>query len=327
MLRDAARKLAGPILKRIDARIQTRVDYYIALRDEQAGALSDQINAAINSRFHRPPMPVLWDVQTPFMAYSTCSVADIMHPRFAQVAAMINHPPLPHRKVWEWIFIIHHLKEAGVLQEGKRGIVFGVGREQLPSLFASLGAEVVATDAPDDIGQARGWKGTAQHSAALSQIKYADIVDEKVFERKVSMRACDMNKIDPDLKDFDFTWSSCCFEHLGSLEAGMQFVVNSVERTLKIGGTAVHTTEFNLSSNTDTVTEGDTVIYRKRDIEELVKRLEDRGHHVQPFRVAPDSHYLDSFVDVPPYTSNPHLKLQLGKFVATSVGLVITRGR
>jgi hypothetical protein len=107
----------------------------------------------------------------------------------------------------------------------------------------------------------------------------------------------------------------------------MQFVVNSVERTLKIGGTAVHTTEFNLSSNTDTVTEGDTVIYRKRDIEELVKRLEDRGHHVQPFRVAPDSHYLDSFVDVPPYTSNPHLKLQLGKFVATSVGLVITRGR
>ncbi len=116
-----------------------------------------------------------------------------------------------------------------------------------------------------------GWKKTDQHSAALSQIHYADIVDKQVFDRKVSMRACDMNNIDPELKDFDFTWSSCCFEHLGSLEAGMQFVINSVERTLKIGGTAVHTTEFNLSSNTDTVTEGGTVIYRKRDIEALVE--------------------------------------------------------
>jgi hypothetical protein len=63
----------------------------------------------------------------------------------------------------------------------------------------------------------------------------------------------------------------------------MQFVINSVERTLRIGGTAAHKTEFNLSSNTDTVIEGDTVIYRKRDIEELVKTPEDRGHHVQPF--------------------------------------------
>jgi hypothetical protein len=383
MLIDAARKLAWPVLKRIDARINTRAaDVRDSLRGEferrtaednerllrefetslrlqiedvkehferrlksEIGSLSSDLKAAtqhlgepnqvldqhilaaINRRFSLPPSPPLWDAQTPFMAYSTCSAADFLHPRFSEISALMSHPVRYHRKLWEWVFIIHHLREAGVLQEGKRGVVFGVGRERLPSLFAKLGAEIVATDAPDDIGEESGWKKTDQHSTALSQIRYIDTVDGDVFDRKVSMRTCDMNNITPDLNDFDFTWSSCCLEHLGSLEAGALFVINSVEKTLKIGGTAVHTTEFNMSSNDETVTEGATVIYRKRDMEDLVRRLEDRGHHVQPFKVAPDSHFLDWYVDAPPFAHDPHLKLQLGKFVATSVGLVITRGR
>jgi hypothetical protein len=365
MLRDTARKLAGPVIKRIDARInnrdeavrnslrrefaaqaaadndQLRREFETSLRvqiagikeqfekrlDEPGRELDERIAAAINQRFTLPMSPPLWDAQTPFMAYSTCSAADFLHPRFAELAALFGHPVRYHRKLWEWVFIIHHLQEAGVLKEGKRGIVFGVGREALPSLFAKFGAEVLATDAPDDIGEESGWKQTDQHSAALSQIRYNHVVDGDVFDRKVSMRTCDMNNIDPELTDFDFTWSSCCFEHLGSLEAGALFVINSVEKTLKVGGTAVHTTEFNMSSNDETVTEGNTVIYRKRDMDDLVRRLEERGHHVQPFKVAPDSHFLDWHVDVPPYAHDPHLKLQLGKFVSTSVGLVITRGR
>lgn len=107
----------------------------------------------------------------------------------------------------------------------------------------------------------------------------------------------------------------------------MQFVVNAVEKTLKVGGVAVHTTEFNLSSNEDTVETGDTVIYRHRDLTELIKRLEDRGHIVQPLTIAPDTHCWDFYVDVPPYTTTPHLKLMLGKYVATSVGIVVQRGR
>jgi hypothetical protein len=290
-------------------------------------ALQKQMSAEIRRRVFLPPSPVLWDEHRPFMPYSTCSAADFMHPRYAEICAMINHPVRYHRKIWEWVFVIHHLLGAGVLREGAKGIVFGVGRERLPALFAKLGAEIVATDAPDDIGEARGWKDTNQHSGALSQIRYTDMIDGDLFDRKVSMRTCDMNNINPDVKDFDFTWSSCCFEHLGTLEAGAQFVINSVEKTLKIGGTAVHTTEFNMSSNTDTVTSGETVIYRKCDIEDLVKRLEDRGHKVSTFSIAPDTHYLDGFVDVPPYAEDLHIKLEIGKFVTTSVGLVVTRGR
>ena len=136
-----------------------------------------------------------------------------------------------------------------------------------------------------------------------------------------------MNNIEPDLVDFDFNWSSCCFEHLGSIEAGLQFVVNAVEKTLRVGGIAVHTTEYNLSSNDATVESGDTVIFRNRDILELVNRLRDRGHIVQPLVVAPNSHHLDFHIDMPPYLHNPHLKLLLWSHVATSAGIVVRRGR
>jgi hypothetical protein len=111
-----------------------------------------------------------------------------------------------------------------------------------------------------------------------------------------------MTAIDAELTGFDFTWSCCCFEHLGSLEAGVQFLINSVENTLKPGGVAVHTTEFNLSSNGDTIVSGPTILYRRRDMEALVSRLEDLGNEVQPFVVAPDSHFLDFHVDLPPPT-------------------------
>jgi hypothetical protein len=260
-----------------------------------------------------------------FMPYSTCSSADFFHPRYAQICKLINVPPIFNRKMWEWTFIIHKLQEAGMLVEGKRGIAFGVGKEKLPALFCSLGASIVATDAPDDIGLIAGWNAGNQYSNSLEQLRYREIVSDEVFDLRVTHRSCDMNAISSDLVDFDFTWSSCCFEHLGSLEAGIQFVINSVEKTLKVGGVACHTTEFNLSSEDETMEEGPTVIYRRKDIVELVNRLRARGHDVEPFIMAPDSHFLDFYVDAPPFGSNPHFKLLLGKYVATSVGVVVRR--
>ena len=166
-----------------------------------------------------------------------------------------------------------------LVQPGSRGLVFGVGSERLPALFASLGANIVATDAPTEVGEADGWAETGQHFSSLAQIRYPEIVAGEVFDANVSYRTCDMRDIPAELSGFDFNWSSCCFEHLGSLDAGMDFVIAAVENTLRSGGIAVHTTEFNLTSNEHTVTEGPTVIYRRRDIDELVRRLRDRGAH------------------------------------------------
>jgi hypothetical protein len=135
-----------------------------------------------------------------------------------------------------------------------------------------------------------------------------------------------MNKIPNHLTDYDFCWSSCSFEHLGTLQHGLDFVVNSVERSLKVGGVACHTTEFNLSSDDQTIETGVSVVYRKRDLEGLSRILQERGHWVEPLRIEPGTLPPDYFVDVPPYLENPHLKLLYDSYVLTSVGLVARRG-
>lgn len=52
-----------------------------------------------------------------------------------------------------------------------------------------------------------------------------------------------------------------------------------------------------------------------------------RGQEVQPFAIGPTAHALDNHVHVPPYSHDIHLKLLLAGYVATSVGLVVRRGR
>jgi tetratricopeptide (TPR) repeat protein len=257
----------------------------------------------------------------PFMRYSTCSAADFLHPEFARIVGMIGRTMILHRKLWEWVYVVHHLMGAGVVGPGRRGLVFGVGNEMLPALFASHGAAITATDAPADIGEA--WQSTEQFASGLAAMPEGALPREQ-FERLVSWEPCDMTAIPAHLTGYDFCWSSCCFEHLGSLRAGMDFVVNSVERCLAPGGVAVHTTELNLSSNDATVANGATVLYRRRDIEDLIAELRALGHEAAPFSIAPDTLTVDGFVDTPPYAT-PHLKLLLEGYVATSVGLVVRK--
>jgi hypothetical protein len=217
------------------------------------------------------------------------------------------------------------LHERGKLAPGCRGLGFGVGQERLPALFASLGCDVLATDqAPEEAVRA-GWAQTDQHATSLAELNKEGICDDTEFRRRVTFRCADMNAIPADLSEqFDFCWSTCSFEHLGSLEHGMRFVENSI-KTLKPGGLAVHTTEFNLSSNTDTIESRDLSIYRRCDIEALVRRLEGSGCHVEPVEWEPQTGFVDKYVDLPPYSQAPHLRLRLGAYDCTSIGLIIAK--
>lgn len=135
-----------------------------------------------------------------------------------------------------------------MLVAGAKGIGFGVGTEPMPALFASMGCTVLATDAPPGVAD-KGWSDTTQWSDSIEPLCRPDMIDDTLLKERVKFDFCNMASIGDGFKDqFDFCWSACCFEHLGSLQAGFDFVIESVERTLRVGGVACHTSELNLSS-------------------------------------------------------------------------------
>ena len=318
-------RIANLALDRIVSRLEPAL--FARLEERLAARLLQDGKPWKRNLFIPSPAVHPSDPSRPFMPWSTCSASDFLHPEFMRIfGAMHFEPFFFHRKYWEWVYIAHRLRECA--REGRRGLGFGVGAtEPLAALFASAGARITATDAPEAIGVAAGWRQGGTLAFGVDELRHEGILDQKRLRERVEFRECDMNAIPADLRDFDFCWSSCCLEHLGNLRKGLDFVINSVEHTLKIGGIACHTTEFNLSSNDRTVEHGATVLYRRRDIEGLVEELRARGHEVADFRIAPDCYVVDGYVDTPPYGAPAHLKLELCGFTATSMGIVVRRGR
>jgi SAM-dependent methyltransferase len=256
---------------------------------------------------------------------SICTAADFRHAEFDRWRRILDEKPRMHRKIWEHVFIAAHFEAAGLLAQGRRGLGFGVGTESLPVAFAARGASVVATDMAPESATAAGWASTNQHSSSLADLNKKGLCPPEEFARRVSHQICDMNNVDPELRDFDFCWSACSLEHLGSIRAGLDFIRASVE-TLRPGGVAIHTTEYNVSSNDLTIDDNPTlVLYRRKDIEELVRGLRADGHHVADVCFDVLSEPIDLFVDVPPYTADPHIRLILGPFVSTSIAIVIQK--
>lgn len=250
--------------------------------------------------------------------------SDFYHPKFEGFLQRINnHPFQMHRKLWEWAYVEHQLEVAGMLVRGKAGLCFGVGQEQLPALFASRGCSITATDgSPEDTGAI--WQASNEYCRSAKDLNFKGIISEEEFLSSVKFEICDMNSIGSHFRGFDFCWSCCALEHLGSIENGLDFIVDSLN-TLQRGGIACHTTEFNLSSNVQTLEEGGTVLYRRKDLEAFVSRVQKMGNEISPLVISPMATPIDHYVDVPPFHHNPHLKLLLEGFVTTSVGITIRK--
>lgn len=254
-----------------------------------------------------------------------CTQAQMDEPTFGFWCAAIGEVPRYHRKQWEFCYIAQALARNGMLAPGLHGLGFGVGSEPLAALFAQRGVTILATDLEQTEAQALGWVDTDQHAASKAALNTRALCAPEAFDRLVDFRVVDMNDIPEDLAGrFDFCWSACALEHLGSIALGLAFIENSVE-CLVPGGVAVHTTEFNCSSNKKTLDNASTVLFRKIDFINLSARLRARGHFIDmTFDLG--NQPLDTYVDTPPYSDENHLKLALADFVTTSFGIIIRKG-
>ncbi|GHU28561.1 hypothetical protein FACS1894152_6370 [Bacilli bacterium] len=231
-----------------------------------------------------------------------------------------------HRKLWEFVYIAQVLYENNCLFDGSHGLGFAVGKEPLPALFSSLGCKILATDLDAEEANARAWINTNQNPANnIEALNEMGICKPEVFKKNVTYRSVNMNEIPEDLNGkFNFNWSACSVEHIGGLDKSLDFLVNNL-KTLKSGGIAVHTTEFNLSSNEDTCLDPGCVMFRRRDIEAVAEKLRNLGHYVYPLDWRIGGYVNDRYIDVPPYSQDKHLRLKLSKYASTSIGLIVRK--
>lgn len=255
-------------------------------------------------------------------ASQLCTQSQFEESRYGDWCRRFGEEPCLHRKQWEFVYIAQALYLRGMLQPGKRGIGFGVGLEPVASLVASFGASALATDLAEDAGV---WGATGQHATRLEDLLYPHMAAPANWRELLSFRAVDMNAIPMDLRQaqYDFAWSACSLDHLGSLSQGLDFIRASLG-CVKPGGVVVHTTEYNISSNTKTLEQGPVVVYRDCDLWTFVREMQSAGHKMTLNLTRGDGAY-DGVPDREPY-GLPHLAMELGGFVITSVGLTIQKG-
>ena len=260
-----------------------------------------------------------------------CSSVDWSTPWLPYWAARCGVKPAMHRKLWEFAYIAQALRGSGVLRPGARGLGFGCGKEPLASLFVAEGCAILATDLASAEAAAKGWSGGEQHAASLQNVWMPSLCSREEADARLTFRAVDMNAIPSDLDGaFDFCWSSCALEHLGSIEQGLAFIERS-SRCLRPGGVGVHTTEFNAEPGA-TIESGPTVLFQQRHFESLATRLAGQGVEMQPILPRVGDPFLDGYVDVPPYPSPSevgttlsvlHLRLLIAAHRSTSIGIVV----
>ena len=262
-----------------------------------------------------------------------CKQKDFSSSWFLYWAQRLKIAPRLHRKLWEDAYVVQCLWERGCLEPGKSGLGFAVGVEALPSLFVSSGARITATDLAADDERSHGWSVTHQHASTIEVLWKPDIVARDRFLENCSFEPVDMTSIPPKFDgQFDFCWSVCAFEHLGTLQKGLEFV-RQATRALKPGGVAVHTTEYNVGDG-ETIDNWPTVLYQKRHFATLQAMVEEVGCRLVDIDFDVGREFFDCYVDLPPFPHQesglpippaPHVKLSVDGFPTTSIAIIVEK--
>jgi hypothetical protein len=285
------------------------------------------------------PLPSIQLPQSVGLLSKPSTQTDLESDWAAYWLAELKIPRIFHRKLWEFAFVLQALWERGAIESGRRGLGFGCGHEPIPSYLAYRGVSLTVTDIEPEAARSKGWIQSDQHSTILASLHMPHLVDRETFNRQVALRYVDMNAIPADLRDYDFCWSICALEHLGSIANGLSFIQNSLA-TLRVGGVAVHTTEFNFLNDDKTIDNWPTVLFQRQHFKQLAVELQQKGHEVAEFDFRVGDKPMDKFIDVPPFAHDlpeavstewgpvaAHLKISIDGFASTCFGLIVTRGK
>jgi hypothetical protein len=247
---------------------------------------------------------------------------------------MNEFPYRTHRKQWEFCWTAFVLDKFGMIDRKRsRGLGFAVGKEPLPSYFVKRGVDLVVTDMPADLTSADAWSQTNQHSSRLMDTFRAGIVDAETYRKKAKFMPVNMNAVPRSLLtgNFDFLWSCGSLEHIGPIQKGRAFIIESL-KALRVGGIAVHTTEFALNTLNPLPPLGpDLSVWVKQDVDALEADLKGAGGElIGPVDYRIGTSNLDLSVDKSPYSAWNHFILHYSpapdvNVVLTSIGFIIRR--
>lgn len=240
-----------------------------------------------------------------------------------QYGKHIQNYKLRSNKFWQNAIIAQILYDNDMLKTSKKGIGFGVGQERLPAFFASKEVVVTATDQKPTT-RAKLWQEN-ELAKSLDSLNNLGICNQRDFLKNVSFRHVDMRKI-PQIfyNKYDFVWSNCALGHLGSIDEGLRFILESA-RCLKPSGVAVHTTEINVTEDDITADQGSTVVFRPKDLIKLAAGLRRAGFSLEIPRLSFGKSSDDERVSFSPEFGNDYSKILISGHIATQIVLIVKR--
>jgi len=244
--------------------------------------------------------------------------SDWNQPRFIRTAADLRQVPYYHRKLWEYVCIIHALEDLKMLDGSQVALGLGTGTEPLCFYFSSHCKMVYATDLFTD---ASIWEE--------SRVSIDEAYQQNSFPYRrecLEFKSMDMRSIDVPPESVGFVWSCSSIEHVSSPEAYLS-IFKGVEQALKPGGYLVLTTEFNLLPGSrylpDLILLDEPLLERiERETNLRLAGPVDLSLEDHPYNVPFDLDYRSL---LPSFSHLPHLWLMRGDLLFTSVLLAFRK--
>lgn len=173
-----------------------------------------------------------------------CDGADWFDPELlAVIEDDLRELPRFHRKQWEFAMILLALRRGGALRPEAVGLSMGAGKERLLYAVAQHVRQVVATDLYD---AATEWDKarTTDPDRYIKEDKPFPVDDARLRGLRMDMRSLDFED-----GAFDFCYSSCAIEHIGSRQDFLRHL-SEAHRVLKDGGLYAFTTELHFGPET-----------------------------------------------------------------------------